>query len=220
MNDLSRTDPAPAPLHLERLTIRLAGEPLVTLDATIAPGEILTVMGPSGSGKSTLLATIAGFLAPAFTVSGRVRLGETVLDGLAPETRHVGLLFQDPLLFPHLSVGGNLAFGMVPGGGRRERRRRIAAALDEVGLAGYAERDPATLSGGQKARVALLRVLLAEPRAMLLDEPFSKLDAALRDDLRRLVFARVRERRLPTLMVTHDIADAEAAGGRVIELTN
>ncbi|WP_163649570.1 ATP-binding cassette domain-containing protein [Modicisalibacter sp. 'Wilcox'] len=218
MTDLPDTVLAPAPLLLERLTIDLAGRTLVALDTTIAPGEILTVMGPSGSGKSTLLAAIAGFLPAAFRLSGHVRLGETLLDDLPAEQRRVGLLFQDPLLFPHLSVGGNLAFGMAPGGRRRERRDRVDAALAQAGLEGYADRDPATLSGGQKARVALLRVLLSKPRAMLLDEPFSSLDVALRDDLRRRLVAEIARRGLPALLVTHDPADAEAAGGRVVTL--
>ncbi|MDW5377449.1 ATP-binding cassette domain-containing protein [Halomonas sp. HP20-15] len=210
--------PSSDSLILDAVRIALDGRSLLALDLAVAPGEIVTVMGPSGVGKSTLLDYVAGFLPTAFSASGAVRLGELELTALPAEARHVGLLFQDPLLFPHLSVAGNLAFGMRAGGNRRERRRRIDAALDEVGLGGYAERDPATLSGGQKARVALLRVLLSRPRAMLLDEPFSKLDATRRDELRRLVFAQVRERRLPTLMVTHDAADAQAAGGRVIEL--
>jgi putative thiamine transport system ATP-binding protein len=94
----------------------------------------------------------------------------------------------------------------------------VEQALAEIGLEGFAERDPATLSGGQKARVALMRMLLSEPRALLLDEPFSRLDAALRGQIRELVFTRARALGLPTLLVTHDAADAEAAGGRVIEL--
>lgn len=206
------------PLTLEGIHITLDGAPLLSVDTVIAPGEVLTVMGPSGVGKSTLLAYIAGFLSPAFAAHGNVRLGDRELTRLPAEARRVGLLFQDPLLFPHLSVGGNLAFGMSAEGSHHERAQRTRAALAEVGMQGYAHRDPATLSGGQKSRVALLRVLLSEPGAMLLDEPFSKLDAALRGDMRALVFARVRERELPTLMVTHDVADAEAAGGRVIEL--
>lgn len=210
--------PETSPLWLDEVAIYQGDRPLVRVDARIAPGEVLTLMGPSGVGKSTLLAQVAGFLAPAFTATGRVRLGDEDLTTRPPERRRLGLLFQDPLLFPHLSVGGNLAFGLPPGGGRRARRRRVEAALADIGLAGFADRDPATLSGGQQARVALMRVLLAEPRAMLLDEPFSKLDAALRDEMRRLVFARVRDRGLPTLMVTHDRQDAEAAGGRIIEL--
>jgi len=176
---------------------------------------VLTVMGPSGSGKSTLLAALVGLLDPVFELKGRIRLGAEDVTSLPPERRRIGVLFQDPLLFPHLSVAGNLLFGVPAGLGRRERRRRVEAALADAGLAGFAARDPATLSGGQQARVALLRVLLSEPRALLLDEPFAKLDAALRDDIRRFVFARVRQRGLPTILVTHDPADAAAAGGPV-----
>lgn len=207
-----------AALILDDIHIVQGNHPLVSLDARIAPGEVLTLMGPSGVGKSTLLAYIAGFLAPAFRARGRVLLDDTDLTRLAPEARHLGLLFQDPLLFPHLSVEGNLAFGMPRERSRRERRRRIEAALEEIGLAGLAKRDPETLSGGQRSRVALMRVLLSRPRAMLLDEPFSKLDASLRHEMRSLVFARVQRLGLPTLMVTHDAADAKAAGGPVIEL--
>jgi len=203
------------PLVLEKLRIGLAGATLVDLDVTVPPGEVLTVMGPSGSGKSTLLAALVGLLDPVFELKGRIRLGAEDVTSLPPERRRIGVLFQDPLLFPHLSVAGNLLFGVPAGLGRRERRRRVEAALADAGLAGFAARDPATLSGGQQARVALLRVLLSEPRALLLDEPFAKLDAALRDDIRRFVFARVRQRGLPTILVTHDPADAAAAGGPV-----
>ncbi len=205
-------------LNIDNVSIRQADKHLLSVDTRITPGEVLTLMGPSGVGKSTLLAYIAGFLAPVFTASGRVLLGDQEITALPAERRHVGLLFQDPLLFPHLSVGGNLAFGMTAMPSRPARRARIESALEKTGLPEFYNRDPATLSGGQRARVALMRVLLSEPRAMLLDEPFSKLDAALRADMRRLVFDCVREEGLPTLMVTHDAADAEAAGGEVIEL--
>ncbi|MDN3552575.1 ATP-binding cassette domain-containing protein [Halomonas almeriensis] len=208
-----------ATLHLDNVQIHQGQQLLLSLDTAIAPGEIVTVMGPSGVGKSTLLAYIAGFLSPAFQASGQVRLDDTRLDTLPAEQRHLGLLFQDPLLFPHLDVEGNLAFGMRRDGRSGERRERIRAALASVGLEAFARRDPATLSGGQKARVALLRVLLSAPRAILLDEPFSKLDAALRDEIRQWVFERVRDHHLPTLMVTHDEADARAAGGRILTLS-
>jgi putative thiamine transport system ATP-binding protein len=203
-------------LTLAGIRLALRGRALVDVEAEIGPGEVLTVMGPSGSGKSTLLAFIAGFLDPVFAASGRVLVdGQDVTDQPA-EDRGIGLLFQDPLLFPHLSVAGNLLFGMR----RRRGDRRAAAAgmLAAAGLAGFEDRDPATLSGGQKARVALLRLLLSEPRAVLLDEPFAGLDAGLRDEIRELVFARLRQAGLPALLVTHDPADGAAAGGGIIRL--
>jgi putative thiamine transport system ATP-binding protein len=206
-------------LALDHVSIRLNGEPLVSLDAQIAPGETLTLMGPSGVGKSTLLAFVAGFLGPAFRAEGRVLLDGQDVTELPPERRGVGLLFQDPLLFPHLSFGGNLLIGLDRHvKGRRLRRQTAEAALDEVGLGGFFDRDPATLSGGQAARVALMRTLLARPRALILDEPFSRLDGALRDQVRELVFAEARRYGLPVLLVTHDPADAKAAGGRMVGL--
>ncbi len=206
-------------LRLENLAITLDGQTMIALDARVAPGEVLTVMGPSGSGKSTLLAAITGALDPAFALSGRILLDGEDVTTLPTERRRIGILFQDELLFPHLSVGGNLAFGLTPLlRGRAARRARIDRALSEIGLDGFANRDPATLSGGQKARVALMRTLLAEPRALLLDEPFSRLDAARRGQIRELVFTRAKAQRLPVLLVTHDREDARAAGGGLIEL--
>ena len=207
-------------LRLSGVGIAIGGRRMISdLSAEIAPGDCLTVMGPSGCGKSSLLAFVSGTLDPAFEAQGSVALGRRVLDGAPPERRRLGILFQDDLLFPHLSVGGNLAFALPASfEGRDARRRRIDAALRDAGLEGYAARDPTTLSGGQRARVALLRTLLAEPQALLLDEPFSKLDIALREDFRRLVFAHARTRGLPTILVTHDEADAQAAGGAVLRL--
>lgn len=205
-----------APLRLEQISIALAGRELLAVDATISSGEVLTVMGPSGSGKSTLLAYIAGFLEREFTASGGVWLGERDLLSLPAEQRNIGLLFQDPLLFPHLSVGGNLRFGLPHH--VKDKRQQVTQALEQVGLAGFETRDPATLSGGQQSRVALMRLLLSKPRTVLLDEPFSKLDTALRQEMRTLVFSQLREAGLPALLVTHDHADANAAGGPVIEL--
>jgi putative thiamine transport system ATP-binding protein len=192
--------------------------PPITL--SMRPGEVASVMGPSGIGKSTLLDAVGGHLAHGFTLSGRILLDGLDLAPLPPEARRVGLMFQDAVLFPHLSVGDNLAFGLARRvRGRAARRAAVETALERAGLAGLHDRDPATLSGGQRSRAALMRTLLAEPRALLLDEPFSKLDAALRDDLRAFTFAHVRSRGIPALMVTHDPADAAAAGGPVIDLT-
>jgi putative thiamine transport system ATP-binding protein len=212
---------AGGPLELRDVTLELAGRPVIAgLSLTVAESDLVTVMGPSGSGKSSLLAFVCGTLDPAFGRTGSVRLGGDEITNLPPERRRVGILFQDDLLFPHLSVAENLAFGLPPTiAGRRARTARIEQALAEADLAGFGARDPATLSGGQRARVALLRTLLAEPRALLLDEPFAKLDVALRDRFRRFVFDHARAERLPTLLVTHDPADAEAAAGPVVELT-
>ena len=205
-------------LVLDRVRIARGDRLLVALDLAIRPGEVVTLMGPSGSGKSTLLAFLTGALPAGFTARGRVRLDGTDITDAPAHRRRLGILFQDDLLFPHLSVGGNLAFGLAPGGSRAARRAAVEAALAEVGLAGLADRDPATLSGGQKARVALMRMLLADPRALLLDEAFSGLDRDLRAQTRAMVFARAQARALPVLMVTHEAEDAEAAGGRVIRL--
>jgi len=206
-------------LVLDGVTISLAGRELLSVTRTIAPGCVLTIMGPSGSGKSTLLAYVGGFMDPVFEARGRVLSGDIEITTLPAEDRHAGILFQDPLLFPHMSVGANVAFALPARiRGRAERRARAADALDGVALAGMAERDPDTLSGGQKARVALARVLVSGPRMLLLDEPFSKLDMALRGQMRDLVFAKARESGLPVLLVTHDEADAQAAGGDLIRI--
>lgn len=189
------------------------------LDVAVPAGDVVTIMGPSGCGKSSLLAYICGTLPPVFAASGEARLDGKALDGLPPEQRHVGILFQDDLLFPHMSVGENLSFGLpATVTGRAARRSRVEAALAEAGLAGMADRDPDTLSGGQRGRVAVMRTLLSQPRALLLDEPFSKLDVDLRERFRTFVFAHARENQIPTLLVTHDPSDAEAAAGPVIEL--
>ncbi len=210
---------SPAALTFDKVSIRLKGRELVAIDTSVAPGDVLTIMGPSGSGKSSLLAYVAGFLEPVFEASGEVRLGEINLLALPAAERRVGLLFQDALLFPHMSVGGNLGFALPASiKGRQARREVVEQALEDAGLGGLHDRDPATLSGGQRARVALMRILLARPRALLLDEPFSKLDADLRQQIREFVFSQAISRNLPVVLVTHDRQDAEAAGGRQIIL--
>lgn len=207
-----------AALVLEDIRLELAGQPLLgPLSLTVQPGEIVTLMGPSGCGKSSLLAYICGTLDSVFAARGRVALDSLDLGGLPPESRGIGILFQDDLLFPHMTVGENLAFALPRDSGtRRERNKLIDSALDGAGLIGFGPRDPATLSGGQRARVALLRTLLSQPKALLLDEPFNKLDLDLRSSFRELVFGHARSRGLPTLLVTHDPADA--GNGRVIPL--
>lgn len=188
------------------------------LHLRVGSGQILTLMGPSGSGKSSVLAGIAGTLAQLndsqsqsgrapLSMRGTVRLDGRDISDWPTERRGIGLIFQEPLLFAHMSVGENLLFA-VPGGAAQDRPARVAQALADAGLSGFADRDPATLSGGQKARVALMRALLAKPKALLLDEPFSKLDAALRMQFRDFVFDHLRQQRIPAIVVTHDLADA------------
>ena len=192
-------------IHITRLAT--ASATLVgRLELQIAPGVIHTVMGASGSGKSSLLAAVCGTLPAGLVFEGSITLQGRRLDQLATEHRRVGILFQDDLLFAHMTVGENLLFA-VPPGGNAERKARVAQGLDDLEMAQFADADPATLSGGQRSRVALMRALLAEPQALLLDEPFSRLDAGLRARMRQFVFELVRKRRIPVLMVTHDDAD-------------
>ncbi len=215
MNPDGKTDG----LQLRQIAISLAGKLLLSLSATVRPGEILTVMGPSGSGKSALLSYLGGFLDPAFAASGEILIDGRDLTEISAEKRGAGMLFQDALLFPHLSVGENLMFGLSSTiRGASERRRLVEQALVEIELGDFFDRDPATLSGGQKARVALQRTLLSAPRLLLLDEPFSKLDADLRQQIRDLVFTRTKALKLPVVLVTHDRSDALAAGGQTITI--
>lgn len=150
-------------LDLDDLTITAGGRVLFAhFSLTVAPGTITTLMGPSGSGKSTLLDVICGCPQPGIEARGRIRLDGRDLAGVPPERRRIGILFQDALLFPHMSVGENLAFALPRSiRNRNERRARVEAALADADLAGFADRDPATLSGGQRARVAAMRALLA-----------------------------------------------------------
>jgi putative thiamine transport system ATP-binding protein len=205
-------------LCLKSVCIAKDNTTLIDIDVHIKPGEITSIMGPSGSGKSTLLSFIIGTLAPDFDSRGSIVLDGVDVTNLAAERRRIGILFQDDLLFPHLSVGDNLAFGLSAAVRGPERTARVQDALSEIGLTDFATRDPDTLSGGQKARVALMRMLLSEPKALLLDEPFSRLDTDLRAQIRSLVFEHAKARGLPVLMVTHDDQDANAAGGQVIRL--
>jgi putative thiamine transport system ATP-binding protein len=206
-------------LKLENISLNIDGNPLFSkLNLEVNAGQVKTVMGPSGCGKSSLLAHLCGTLPSVFQTSGKIILNDKTLDDLPPHDRKIGILFQDDLLFPHLSVGENLAFALPAKMRRHERHDKIEQALEEIELSGMHERDPASLSGGQRARVTLMRTLLAQPDALLLDEPFSKLDQELRGRFRKLVFTHAVKNSLPTLLVSHDHADAQAAGGDIIAL--
>jgi putative thiamine transport system ATP-binding protein len=206
-------------LLLENISLTI-GDVLLLKSFTISveAGEIVTLMGPSGCGKSSLMAYIAGDLTAPMHGAGRIVLDGVNLTRMPAERRRVGRLFQDDLLFPHLTVGENLLFGIARGS-LAERQTLVNEALSQAQLEGLENRAPHTLSNGQKARVALFRALMAKPQAMLLDEPFSKLDAELRQSIRNYVFAHLRERNIPTLLVTHDREDAPA-GGRIFRINN
>ena len=187
--------------------------------AQVAPGEVLTVMGESGCGKSSLLAYIAGTLTAAIRASGQVRLNGYEVQHLPTMQRRIGILFQDDLLFPHMTVHDNLLFALPAGGARAQRIAQADAALRSADLAGLGGRWPASLSGGQRARVSVLRALLAQPRALLLDEPFSRLDTALRERFRSFVFERLRSLNIPAVLVTHDAQDLPA-GAQLVHWPN
>ncbi len=194
------------PLRVDSLCLQLPnGRALIDgLSFVIEPGQVLALMGASGSGKSSVLGWLTGTLDSRMHASGNVWLGDKCLTHLPTEQRQLGLMLQQDYLFPHMSVGQNLKFGLR-GGARRDRDRKVAQSLADAGLAGLADRDPATLSGGQRARVSLVRTLLSNPSALLLDEPFSRLDVAMREQIRRFTWASAST--LPVLLVTHDAAD-------------
>lgn len=205
-------------LQLKNISLVLNGKQLVApFSLDIADGEVVTLMGRSGSGKSSLLSYIAGDLGLPFSADGVVVLSGKALNNIPPQNRNIGRLFQDDLLFPHMTVGENLLFA-TPRGERIEREAMMQTALARAELEGFADRAPHTLSGGQRSRVSLMRSLLAKPQAMLLDEPFNKLDHELRGTIRDYTFAHLKTRSVPTLLVTHDINDAPD-GGRIFEIT-
>ena len=179
---------------------------LENLTLEVPAGTVHTVMGPSGSGKSSLLATVCGTLDAGLQFEGRITLNGLRIDALPTPARRVGLLLQDDLLFAHMTVQENLLFA-VPKGSKAQRHGHVMQALIDIEMQDFGDADPATLSGGQRARVALARALLAQPQALLLDEPFSKLDMRLRQRMRALVFGAITKRGIAALLVTHDSAD-------------
>ena len=186
---------------------------LEKLDLTINPGELFFLLGPSGCGKTTLLRCLAGFCTPD---EGRILFGDEDVTHLAPHRRNAGMVFQSYALWPHLTVGKNVAFGLeerhVP---RDEIRRRTGEALESVHMSGYLDRKPNQLSGGQQQRVALARALVVRPRCLLLDEPLSNLDARLRLEMRGEIRRVCKEFQLTTVYVTHDQKEALSISDRM-----
>jgi sulfonate transport system ATP-binding protein len=200
-----------AELDIERVsrTYPNGTRALEGISLSVAPGEIVAIIGGSGCGKSTLLRIVTGL---DRATAGRVTVGGEVIDRPRPE---VGIIFQEPRLLPWLSVGRNVGFGLdaLPAA---EREPRVAAALQKVGLAGYGKRWPRELSGGQAQRVAIARALVPRPSVLLLDEPFSALDAFTRVDLQDHLLDLWAETRPTLLLVTHDIEEALVLADRVM----
>lgn len=188
------------------------------LSFTIDNGQVLSLMGPSGIGKSSLLHYLSGTLSPTLTATGDVFLEDKALHNESTQARKVGLLQQMPLLFPHMSILENLLFAIPPDIKKQERQELAYQALEKLNMPDKAHSLPKELSGGQQARVALLRTLLAKPDFLLLDEPFSKLDPALRRDVRAFVLAEIRHVNIPALLVTHDAEDAKTMEGKCLEI--
>ena len=184
----------------------------------IAAGEIVALLGQSGSGKSTLLSIVAGLQAP---LAGSVWFCGQDITQWPPERRRFALMFQDFALFPHLNVLDNVAFGLLEQRqDKRQARAQAQAMLDLFGLSAQAQQKTWQLSGGEQQRVALARALVTHPRALLLDEPFSALDADLRTSLRDEFRTRIQGAGMPTLLVTHDASEARAMAHRAVRLVN
>lgn len=195
-------------LEVKNLHIQKQGSELFPhLSFTVHAGEVLSIMGASGSGKSTILNWLIGALAADFSASGQAFLNGKPIENLPTQQRNIGILFQDDLLFPHWNIAQNLAFALPSRLSKTQRQQVITETLAQAGLSGFEKRDPATLSGGQRARISLLRTLLAQPKALLLDEPFSKLDQQLRQQFRSFVFEQIQVKQIPTILVTHDPED-------------
>ncbi|KXF80967.1 ATP-binding cassette domain-containing protein [Enterovibrio coralii] len=195
-------------LSVQNLTIKTPQLTLLDdMSFVVENGDVLSIMGPSGCGKSTLLSAIAGHLSPEFECHGDISVNEASILALPAEKRTVGILFQDDLLFPHLNVWQNLAFGLPDTMTAAEKKARALATLQEIELSDIAFKAPDQISGGQRARVSLMRTLLSHPKVILLDEPFSKLDKPLRKAFRAFVFKQIKARNIAAVMVTHDDSD-------------
>jgi len=201
-------------IRCREITKRFAGVPALTgFSLDVPAGSILSLLGPSGCGKTTALRVIAGLEHPE---AGTVEIGEETVTGpdrfVAPERRKVGMMFQEPALFPHLDVERNIAYGISQD---PDRTKRVAELLSLIGLSGYQRRRPRDLSGGEAQRVALARALAPRPHAILLDEPFAGLDTPLRERMRREVRAILVETRATAVFVTHDQEEALAMSEQV-----
>ncbi|MBJ7539075.1 ATP-binding cassette domain-containing protein [Marinomonas transparens] len=206
-------------LSVNAFSLSLDDKTLISnLSFDIADGHVLSIMGPSGIGKSSLLHYLSGTLPDTLSATGDAFLNGEALHTKPTQQRKVGLLQQMPLLFPHMSIIENLLFAIPTNIDKHNRQQQAQNSLQRLGMPDKANTLPKTLSGGQQARVALLRTLLSQPDYLLLDEPFSKLDPALRREVREFVLTEIRRANIPTLLVTHDPEDATAMEGEYLEL--
>jgi iron(III) transport system ATP-binding protein len=207
----------PRGVTIEQVSFGYGETPVLeAMSLDVAKGEFFAFLGPSGSGKTTLLRLVAGFGTPS---TGRILIGERDVTRLAPWSRNVGMVFQSYALWPHMTVAKNVAFGLEQRKiARAEVARKVAAALDLVGLTALTDRRPAQLSGGQQQRVALARTLVIEPEVLLLDEPLSNLDAKLRVEMRAELRALQRKLGITAIYVTHDQEEANAVADRIAVL--
>lgn len=205
-------------LRTENLVVGYDGWVSEPITLEVEPGTITAILGPSGCGKSTLLATIAGIRE---AISGRVLVDDTDVTRLPAHERPVGMVFQEPLLFPNHDVARNVGYGLERQGvSRSAARARAGELLEWVGLAGFGDRSVDELSGGQAQRVALVRALAPNPAILLLDEPFSALDVDLRQHLAHEVSVLLRSRGVAAVHVTHDPAEAQAIADHVLSFSD
>lgn len=215
-------------IHFDNVTVTFPGgtQGLIDVSLTVEQGEFLALVGPSGSGKTTLLRALAGFIEPS---KGTITVGGRDMAGIPPEERHMGMVFQQHAVWPHMTVAENVTYPLRRESKARNWRKassagehaaRVAEALELVGLAGFEDRKPDNLSGGQRQRVSLARAIVAEPSVLLLDEALSALDEPLRDVLRRELVALTRTRGLTALHVTHDRQEALAMADRIAVLAD
>lgn len=204
LHDLCIKQPSKDPITAKHTVL------LTSFSAQLGSQDTLSIMGPSGCGKSSLLNFIAGHKNPHFHYDGDIYIRQKLVTELPAYKRRIGILFQEDMLFPHFTVWQNLAFALPDSVKKKDRKHKANAALDELQLSALAEHYPEQLSGGQRARVSLMRTLLSEPHLVLLDEPFSKLDKVLKTEFREFVFTHLKKAQIPSIMVTHDEDDIPA----------
>ncbi|MFP9230094.1 ABC transporter ATP-binding protein [Pectobacterium cacticida] len=213
---------APAAITIDKLSHAFSGKTVLdNISLTVPKGTILALLGPSGCGKSTLLKLLAGLLRPD---AGTIHFGDQQVAGhqlsLPPEQRHLGMVFQDYALWPHMTVAQNVAFPLLMRKVPRDiRRQRVDITLKRVGLAEFADRKPADLSGGQQQRVALARAIIAEPHILLFDEPLSNLDRDLRESLCQEMASLLRHLGTTAVYVTHDRGEAKILAHRTVHMS-